>query len=93
MLFVGVRCELADIVERRRASDPETYPAGGDEVPEPVLCWQREVHRHWTYDLEVDTSAQTPEECADAIRRRLDERPGTGAFARLTAADPAVPRG
>ena len=85
-LFAGVRCPLDVILERRRA----TWGAGAagtarGPVPPPVLAWQRDVHIPGIYDLEVDTSLLTPEECAEAIRARLaDGRPAT-ALARLAA--------
>jgi len=85
VLFVGVRCPLDTIMERRRASEEGMYAtATQDEpVPPPVLRWQQEVHTHWAYDLEVDTSVQSPDQCAAAIRRRLDSAPAPDAFARL----------
>ena len=85
VLFVGVRCPIEVIMERRRTSARERYAtAGPDEaVPAPVLRWQREVHAHWTYDVEVDTSVQSPNLCATAIRQRLDAGPAPEAFARL----------
>ncbi len=72
VLFVGVRCPLETIMERRRASEPAVYAT----APEPALRWEREVHGDWAYDLEVDTSQLTPEQCAQAIRRA--SVPGTG---------------
>jgi chloramphenicol 3-O phosphotransferase len=42
-----------------------------------VRRWQREVHVPGVYDLEVDTSVATPEECAEAIRERLLAGPPT----------------
>jgi chloramphenicol 3-O phosphotransferase len=48
-----------------------------------VRRWQEEVHRPGIYDLEVDTSILTPEQCAAAIRNRLmSGRPGD-AFTRV----------
>jgi chloramphenicol 3-O phosphotransferase len=44
--------------------------------------WQREVHDPGIYDLEVDTSVLSPDECATAIARRLAQGPGT-AFDRI----------
>ena len=38
-----------------------------------------------TYDVEVDTSVLSPEECAEAIRRRLADGPPASAFERLAA--------
>jgi len=82
VLFVGVRCPVETIMARRRATgwnadDPL------DAIPAPVLRWQREVHRHGVYDLEVDTSLLSAEECAAAIRERLADPPSPSAFARL----------
>jgi chloramphenicol 3-O phosphotransferase len=81
VLFVGVRCPLEVVMARRRATWG-TDPADGS-VPAPVQLWQRAVHEPGIYDLEVDTSMLSPEECADAIRRRLESRPAPSAFSRL----------
>jgi chloramphenicol 3-O phosphotransferase len=88
VLFVGVRCPIEVIMERRGASERGRYATAGpgEAVPAPVLLWQREVHAHWTYDVEVDTSVQSPKRCAKAIRRRLDEGPAPEAFGRLASA-------
>jgi chloramphenicol 3-O phosphotransferase len=85
VLFVGVLCDVEVIMERRRLAGAARYVVASElePVPEPVLRWEREVHAQWTYDLEVDTSATTPEECASAIGRRLDQEPPGDAFARL----------
>jgi chloramphenicol 3-O phosphotransferase len=69
VFFVGVRCPLETIIARREASPPGSYAT----APEPVRRWQEAVHVPGVYDLEVDTSVLTPEECAAAIRRRLDD--------------------
>ncbi len=85
VLFVGVRCSIEAIMERRRAAQPGTYAVAprDDAVPEPVLLWQHEVHAHWTYDVEVDTSTSSVAECAVAIRTHLDSGPTPDAFDRL----------
>jgi chloramphenicol 3-O phosphotransferase len=87
VLFVGVRCPVEVIMERRRASPPGSYAvaADGEPVPPPVLLWQTEVHKPGIYDLEVDTSVLSPEECAEVIRQRLLDGPPGTAFARLAA--------
>jgi chloramphenicol 3-O phosphotransferase len=76
-VLVGVRCPIDVIMERRRRSAPGSYATGSDDepVPAPVRRWQHEVHVPGIYDLEVDTSLLSPEQCADTIRRWL----GTGA--------------
>jgi chloramphenicol 3-O phosphotransferase len=87
VLFVGVRCDLETIMQRRRSAEAHLYAVApeGEPVPEPVLRWQHEVHAHWTYDLEVDASVDTPDQCASEIRRRLDEGPPPDAFGRLAS--------
>jgi chloramphenicol 3-O phosphotransferase len=85
VLFVGVRCPIDVIMERRAASGPNAPYAQGtadDPVPEPVRRWQERAHGPWPYDLETDTSIMDPGECAAAIKRRLSEGPGT-AFAMI----------
>lgn len=79
VLFVGVRCPLDVIMERRRQVRPGregVYVAAPEDgtVPAPVLAWQREVHIPGIYDIEVDTSVLSPEECASAIGNRLRDK-------------------
>lgn len=76
VLFVGVRCPLDVVMQRRLAEGPErqgTYVAVGHDmpVPEPVIAWQDHVHQPGIYDLEVDTSVKSPKACAEEIRRLL----------------------
>jgi chloramphenicol 3-O phosphotransferase len=77
VLFVGVRCPLDEIMRRR----------GGDvhDVPDPVRRWQEAVHDPGIYDLEVDTSMLSPQQCALAIGDRLRDGPPGTAFTRLAA--------
>jgi chloramphenicol 3-O phosphotransferase len=82
--FVGVRCPLEVILERRRATWPERF-AADDSVPQAVYLWQQAVHEPGIYDLEVDTSVLSPQECADVIRQRLTAGPPPSAFQRLAA--------
>jgi chloramphenicol 3-O phosphotransferase len=84
VLFVGVRCPIETVMERRRA----TWGVGNADdgsVPPPVRLWQQAVHTPGLYDLEVDTSVLSPEACADAIRQRLKDGPPPAAFQRLAA--------
>jgi chloramphenicol 3-O phosphotransferase len=87
-LLVGIRCPLEEIMRRRDAGQPgregryATSGPGG-EAPEPVLRWQREVHRPGLYDLEIDTSATSPAAAAALIRQRLDGPEPAKAFAQL----------
>ncbi len=85
VLFVGVRCPIEVIMERRNEAGPGRYVVGTDDepVPPPVVLWQEEVHKPGIYDMEVDTSVLSPEECAEAIRRRLEDGPPPSAFEEL----------
>ena len=78
VLFVGVRCPIEVIMQRRnsgQAGREGQYLTGSaaDPAPAPVLLWQRETHNPGLYDLEVDTSLLSPAQCAQGIRRRLEE--------------------
>jgi chloramphenicol 3-O phosphotransferase len=82
-LFVGVRCPSAVIMERRRSTG---WDVGTGSEPSPeVLRWQRAVHTPGIYDLEVDTSLLSPEECAGMIHQRLAHGPSPSAFGQLAA--------
>ena len=90
VLFVGVRCPIEVIMQRRNAGAigrEGAYLTGtpDDAVPEPVRRWQEAVHLPGLYDLEVDTSILSPEQCAELIRTRLSGGPGGTAFALLAA--------
>lgn len=67
VLLVGVRCPLAVVLERRRTAGAERYATG----EEPARRWDEAVHGIRAYDLELDTSVLSPEECASAIGARL----------------------
>lgn len=88
VLFVGVRCPIEVVMQRRNAGQigrEGQYAIGSktEPVPAPVERWQREVHIPGIYDVEVDTSLLTPEDSAAAIRRRLTNGPPPSAFRRL----------
>lgn len=82
VLFVGLRCPIEVIMERRRTTWGNTSNVG-DPIPDPILRWQREVHLPGIYDLEIDTSTMSPEDCAEVIRKRLKEGPPPSAFQQL----------
>ena len=87
-VLVGVRCPIEVVMERRNASAPGSYATGApDDPPAPVRRWQEDVHVPGVYDLDVDTSVSSPEDCADAIRRLLAEMPSPTAFERLAASE------
>lgn len=82
VLFVGVRCPIELVMERRIATWHAGYNDDGS-IPKPVSLWQEAVHRPGIYDLEVDTALLDSEACAAIIRRRLEEGPPPSAFQRL----------
>jgi chloramphenicol 3-O phosphotransferase len=86
-LLVGIRCPVEVIMRRRdrgQAGREGRYVTSGPdgEIPAPVLRWQHHVHRPGVYDLEIDTSAVSPEAAAAIIRDRL-AGPPPAAFRRL----------
>lgn len=85
VLFVGVRCPIDVIMERRRATGWNADWNPGDPVPDPILRWQHEAHVPGIYDLEVDTSLLSAAECAAIIRQRLENGPAPTALQRLAA--------
>ncbi|WP_337266302.1 chloramphenicol phosphotransferase CPT family protein [Oryzifoliimicrobium ureilyticus] len=91
VLLIGVRCPLDEVMQRRAIPQPgreELYHVGGDAstIPEPVRLWQEAVHIPGVYDLEVDTSRLTPDECAALIAERLQRGiPSPSAAERIAA--------
>ncbi|NLV91768.1 MAG: chloramphenicol phosphotransferase [Firmicutes bacterium] len=83
VLFVGVRCPLDVIMDRRRATGWQDKD--DMSIPEPVLRWQQAVHEPGIYDLEVDTSLLTPQECAALIQDKLANPPSPSAFQQIAA--------
>jgi len=80
VLFVGVRCPIEIIIERRQNTG---WKEVNTAIPNAVELWQREVHIPGIYDLEVDTSLLSPGECAEVIRQYLVNSPAPSAFQRL----------
>ncbi|NJN52260.1 MAG: AAA family ATPase [Gammaproteobacteria bacterium] len=73
--FVGVRCSRA-VVNERESRRPGRFPG-------TATSHFDRVHTHGSYDIEVDTSASSPLDCARAIISALDRPPG--AFAAMRA--------
>jgi len=74
VLWVGVRCPIETIMARRNADPQGGHYAGGDTVPPAVQRWQDSVHAGKTYDVEIDTSVLTPEQCAERIEAAFHKR-------------------
>lgn len=85
VLFVGVRCPLEIIMQRRNADPQNGLYLGGETIPQPVQRWQDEVHRPGIYDLELDAGSLTPARCAGRIADALASPTRPSAFARLAA--------
>lgn len=83
VLLVGVRCPTDVIMDRRHCTWGVDHPSDGS-IPAPVRLWQEEVHKPGIYDLEVDTSESSAEECAEIIRRHLTGGPPPTAFRLLS---------
>jgi chloramphenicol 3-O phosphotransferase len=62
--FVGVHAPL-DVLERRERERPDRQATIGEAAKQ-----HRIVHASAAYDLELDTSRLSPDECADAILSR-----------------------
>ena len=75
--LVGVRCSLEELERRERERGDRRVGAARAQLPF--------VHAHADYDVEVDTSAAPPEECARLIARRAEAGPEPAAFRRLLA--------
>ncbi|WP_175639095.1 chloramphenicol phosphotransferase CPT family protein [Metabacillus schmidteae] len=80
--FIGVRCPIEEIMERRRMTWNMGYTSEG-EIPKPVQLWQKLVHKPGIYDLEVDTSILSPEDCANLIKLRIKHGPLPTSFKEI----------
>jgi len=74
-LFVSVQCPLTVLEQREQARTDRTLGQARAQYPL--------VHAHGVYDVTVDTSVSTPEECARQIKRRLEDGPAPQAFRYL----------
>jgi len=84
-LFVGVRCPVEVIWERRARTWGQVLGEVSQDVVDAVELAQHATHTHRGYDLEVDTSLMSPENCAALIARRLSEGPAGTALAAIAA--------
>jgi len=84
VLFVGVRCPLEVIMQRRHATWNDVNATDGS-IPQAVRLWQQAVHIPGIYDLEVDTLTLSSQECANMIRQHLENGPPPSAFQRLAS--------
>jgi chloramphenicol 3-O phosphotransferase len=80
VLFVGVRCPIEVVMERRRATWGGVGYNQEGSMTDPVRLWHEAVHTPGGYDLEVDTSVLSSDQCADLIHQRLKNGPPGSAF-------------
>jgi chloramphenicol 3-O phosphotransferase len=73
--LIGVRCSLEVLEQREQARKDRTW---GQARAQFEL-----VHAHGIYDLEVDTSLASPEECAWLIMRRIESGEPPSAFRQI----------
>ena len=83
-LFVGVHCPTEVIWQRREATWEQNRDTVGEDVRVAVELGKRAARGH-RYDLEVDTSCLSPEECAEVIGQRLNKGPRGSAFDQLAS--------
>jgi chloramphenicol 3-O phosphotransferase len=75
VLFVGLRLPLEVAEQRERER--------GDRGPGGAAAFFHRVHAHEIYDLELDTAAASPADCARQIQRALQEGHPRSAFGEL----------
>lgn len=73
--FVGVRCDLAT-VNARESARPGRFPG-------TAAAHYERVHRDCLYDVEVDTAASPPRECARRVIAAVERPSRPTAFERL----------
>ena len=81
-LFVGVQCPIDIIMARRNADSHGGFYETGTVAPLTVTRWSA-VHVPGVYDLELDTSLLSPDECAARIGTLLQSWPRPSALERL----------
>ena len=75
VIFVKVTCPLAELQKREKERGDRTI--GTAEWQIPLL------HPQDTYDVIVDTCANSPEECAEQIIKRMEKPENFNAFRKL----------
>ncbi len=76
---IGVHCPLDVLLRRERERADRVATVGEAELQFPI------VHADAVYDLELDTSTLTPEQCAEQILRRIESGHPPSAFRELAA--------
>ncbi len=76
--FVGVHCSAPELARREKARGDRDIGQAARQLPV--------AHAHRVYDVECDTEAAGPRECALRIKEHLDLGRAPTAFDRLRAA-------
>lgn len=83
VIFVGVHCAIETIMARRRSSPEGVYIDSADgSIPPAVVRWQSEVHLGRSYDVEVDTTSTSAEDCAAKIIEAISSKESLSALLR-----------
>ena len=80
VLYVGVRCPISVIMERRLQRGDRDVSHRGRAF---ARWWERATHSIGIYDLEIDTSELCPDQCAEIIRGYIDSGEPGKAVQRL----------
>ncbi|MEO8538148.1 MAG: chloramphenicol phosphotransferase [bacterium] len=75
-LFVGVRCDIDVLVQRELQR--------GDRRVGAAVGMAAKAHEHASYDIEVDTTSTSSDDCARRIIERLNSGPPGTALAQLS---------
>lgn len=76
--FVGVQCDLATL-NKREAARPGRFPG-------TAAAHFAQLHAHCLYDVEVDTAAHLPRQCAASVLAAAAKPAQPTAFERMRAA-------
>lgn len=74
--FIGIRCPLDVLEQREKGRRNRTFGQARAQFDM--------IHAHVIYDLEVDTSVSSSQECAVQIKRSITDGTSPGAFKRLS---------
>lgn len=80
VLFVGVRCGLDAVWQRRATTWGHRREDASEDLVRAVEHWQEAVHAGHVYDVELDTTAASPEDCAARVLARVAEGPPGSGF-------------
>ena len=80
VLFVGVRCDVATLTDREARR--------GGRFPGTAAAHAERVHAGCRYDVEVDTSCNTPRQCAERVLAALRQPPRPSAFDAMRSPQP-----